>query len=117
MARQKKPENETPQAAADRRIREYVSNAATRSEKTSWGRKMDNMVRLLASLDPIEQRILEISSKEKQPVLDEIQQLRQSMVQECVHPFDQLVVKENHVECKFCTKRIRRPPDAIFDPS
>jgi hypothetical protein len=109
MARKKKPENETPEAAEERRILEFVANVAPRGEKTSWNRKMDNMVKLLAQLTPIEERILQIMREEKQPIIDQITQLRTTMVQECVHPYDQLVLKEDHILCKFCNRRMSIP--------
>lgn len=109
MARKKKPENETVDEATLRRILEFVSNIASRSEKTSWNRKMDNMVKLISQLTPIEEKILEIMLKEKQPILDLINDLRTSMINECVHPFDQLVLKEDHILCKFCNRKIGIP--------
>ena len=109
MSRKKKPENETPEAAEERRVLEFVSNVASRSEKTSWNRKMDNMVTLLTNLEPIEQKILKIIAKEKQPLLDEISSLRTSMVQECIHPYEQLVLYSDHVLCKFCNRKISSP--------
>lgn len=108
MARRKKPENETVQGAVERRKKEAIADASSRSEKTSWNRKMDKMVKLLASLRPIEQEILELT-RQKMPVFDEIHDLRETMVRECIHPFEYLVVKEDHMLCKFCEKRIRMP--------
>jgi hypothetical protein len=109
MARKKKPENETQNAAEIRRVLEYVSNVASRGEKTSWNRKMDNMVKLIAQLTPIEERIFQIMLAEKQPIMDQINDLRSSMIQECVHPFDHLILKEDHVVCKFCNRKIGIP--------
>lgn len=111
MARKKKPEHETEEQTRERRILEAVSNTSNRSEKTSWNRKMDNMVKLLARLRPIEEKILRIIREEKQPVLDEVEVLRQMMVKECVHPYEHLVLKEDHILCKFCDKRISIPSD------
>jgi len=108
MARRKKPEQETPEQTMERRQKEIVANTSNRSEKISWNRKMDNMVRLLASLRPIEEQILELS-RQKMPIFDDIQKLRLTMVQECVHPFEYLVIKEDHILCKFCDKRISKP--------
>lgn len=104
MARRKKPEDETPEQTHTRHIRENIANHATRSEKTSWNRLMDNMVSLLATLKPIEDKILELQA-EKIPILDDIQALRTAMVKECVHPYDQLILKSDVVECKFCYRR------------
>ena len=108
MARRKKPVGETPEQAAERRQKEAIANAANRSEKTSWNRKMENMVKLLATLRPIEQKILDLQ-RQKFPIMDEVHELREIMVNECIHPYDQLVVKEDHVLCKFCNRRLKRP--------
>ena len=108
MARKRKPENETPEQARIRRILETVSNVANRSEKTSWNRKMNNMVKLLAKLNPIEQKILKLQA-EKEPLFDKVQILRETMTNECVHPFEYLEYKEDHVICKFCNKRLGFP--------
>lgn len=108
MARRKTPDNETNDEQSIRHIKETIANSANRSEKTSWNRKMDNMVKLMSTLRPIEEQILELQAK-KMPIFDEIQGLRLSMVKECVHPFEYLVVNVDHVVCKFCDKRIRIP--------
>ncbi len=108
MARRNKPEEETPAETNERRVREEISNAANRSEKTSWNRKMDNMVKLLAALCPIEEQIIELQAK-KIPLFDEIQVLRTQMVNECIHSFENLVVEPTHVRCKFCDKKLSLP--------
>lgn len=108
MARRKKPEEESTTDTTARRIKDEICNAANRSEKTSWNRKMDNMVKLLAALRPIEDQIIELQAK-KIPLFDDIQLLRGQMVQECIHPFEYLLVKETCVECKFCNKKLSIP--------
>jgi len=106
MARRKKPENETPEQAVERNLFESISNHADRSEKTAWKRKLANMEKLIEKLRPIEEKILNIIKDEKQPMLDEIQALRQVMVKDCIHPYEHLVQKDGYVECKFCNRRI-----------
>lgn len=106
MARKKIPENETTEQAAERKLFDKISNSANRSEKTSWNRKMDNMVKLLAKLKPIEDKILDIIEKEKMPIQDEIHELRQLMVKECIHPSEYLVQENGWVRCKFCERRL-----------
>jgi len=108
MARTKKPENETSREAEVRRILEQLANVANRSEKTSWNRKMDNLVKLMMLLEPIEQSILDIIEQEKTPMMDQISELRAMMVKECIHPFEYLVLGENDdvITCKFCNKKI-----------
>ena len=108
MARKKNPENETEEQAYQRKVLETIANASGRSEKTSWNRKMDNMVNLISRLRPIEEQIIDLNAQ-KTPILDEISQLRAVMVAECVHPFEQLVYKDDHAECKFCGARLGLP--------
>lgn len=106
MARRKKPEGETPEQAEIRRRLEAIADNATRSEKVSWDRKMDNMVSLIAKLKPIEEQILDLMVQ-KQPIIDEIALLRKDMVRECVHPYTHLVHRGEVVECKFCFKQFK----------
>lgn len=105
MPRRKKPKNETLKEARIRQELETIANVATRSEKTSWNRKMNNMVTLLSELKPLEDQLLELYAR-KEVIFDKIQNLRKVMVSECIHPFEQLIYKEDFVECKFCSRRI-----------
>jgi hypothetical protein len=104
MTRRKKPEFETEEEMYVRTIKETISNVATRNEKVSWNRKMDNMQTLIEKINPLEDQITELIAQ-KQPIMDGIQSLRQEMVNNCVHPFDHLIVKDDHVVCKFCFKK------------
>lgn len=104
MARRKKPEDETIEQAEERRQHEIIADAATRSEKVSWDRKMDNMVSLIAKLRPIEDQILDLMAQ-KMPVIDQIAELRREMVKDCVHPYTHLVTRGDATECKFCGKK------------
>jgi hypothetical protein len=105
MSRRKKPEGETPEQAEYRRRLEAIADNATRSEKVSWDRKMDNMVSLIAKLRPIEDKIIDLMA-EKTPIIDDITALRREMVKECVHPYTHLTIRDDDsVECKFCNKR------------
>lgn len=104
MARRKKPEGETPEQAKHRQLLEHIANFSTRSEKTSWHRKFDNLVKIVAKLEAYEERIFAIMA-ERQPILDELQELRRVMVHECVHPFEHLAITDEHIECKFCNRR------------
>lgn len=106
MARRKKPDDETLEQTEVRRILETIADNATRSEKVSWDRKMDNMVKLLATLRPIEDQIVDLLAK-KAPILDEVQSLRKEMVKECVHPYTHLTFNQNDdtIICKFCERK------------
>lgn len=108
MGRRKRPEGETPEQARIRRAMETIVGATTRSEKLSWDRKMDNMVKLLSRLKPIEDQIVDLMAQ-KQPIFDEVAGLRSTMVHDCVHPMTHLIYKQTDdgemIECKFCMKR------------
>lgn len=106
MARRKKPDDETLEQAEVRRILETIADNATRSEKVSWDRKMDNMVKLLARLRPIEDQIVDLMAQ-KAPLMDDVQALRKEMVKECVHPYTHLTFDQNDetIVCKFCERR------------
>lgn len=104
MARRKKMIDETPQQSNERHMFEAISNHATRSEKVSWNRMMDNMVSLLAKIRPVEDKILNLQA-EKIKMFDDVSNLRRKMVAECVHPYEQLIEKQNGtVQCKFCNR-------------
>lgn len=106
MARRKKPVDETVEQSEVRRILETIADNATRSEKVSWDRKMDNMVKLLAKLRPIEDQIVDLLAQ-KGPLLDDVQLLRREMVRECVHPYTHLTYDTNDgtIVCKFCERK------------
>jgi hypothetical protein len=111
MARHKLPDNETTEQQQIRKQLENVANISTRNERVSWERKLDNMVKLVAKIRPIEEKITDMII-EKQAFFDEISTLRAEMVKDCVHPLSHLVHKVDDVmgefvECKFCGKRFK----------
>lgn len=109
MPRQKrKSKNESPAQANVRRELEKVANHAPRSDKTSWNRKNENMGKLLKKIQPLEQAILGIR-KRQIPIYDDIAILREEMVRTCVHPYDLLIHKEDHIVCKFCNSKLSIP--------
>jgi hypothetical protein len=103
MAKKRKPYNETDEQTEARQLLDTIANTATRGSKVSFDRKMDNMVSLLASLKPIEDKILDLMAQ-KGPIIDEIDALRKTMIKECIHPYTHLTVHNNTVFCKFCNK-------------
>ena len=106
MARRNKPVGETTDQATTRRKFETIADKATRSEKVSWERKLDNMVTLIAKLRPIEDQIVELMA-EKQPIIDDIAALRKEMVHTCVHPYTHLAQQGELVVCKFCERQFK----------
>lgn len=95
-------------SAQETKIFEIISNFANRSEKTSWNRKRDNIEKFIGEIQPLEEEILSLMAK-KIPIADKIQVLRNEMVENCIHPLDHLVLKDTHIECKFCNKEIGLP--------
>lgn len=91
-----------------------ISDMSPRNVKKSWNRKMDNMKKLLGELEPIEDKILELMH-EKGKLFDRIQEIRKTMVKECIHPKEFLVYKEDHVLCKFCDRKISIPKNVKTD--
>lgn len=107
MARRKRPIDETSDEMQRRRMLEAVADNASRGEKVSWDRKMDNMVALIARLKPIEDQIIDLMGT-KQPIIDSISELRRDMVRECVHPFTMLTdIDEKTARCKFCERTLK----------
>jgi hypothetical protein len=104
MAKRKKPENETPVQTAERQLISEIADTASRGEKVSWDRKMDNMVSLLATLKPIEDKILDLMAQ-KTPIMDDVDALRKIMVRDCIHPQHVLTCSDGIVHCKFCNRR------------
>lgn len=105
MARRKTPVGETDHESAVRKMLEAIADNATRSEKVSWERKMDNMIALITTLNPIEDQILDLMAA-KQPIIDAVAELRRDMVKDCVHPFNMLVdLEDGSARCSFCDGR------------
>jgi hypothetical protein len=82
-----------------------ISTFRDKNERLSFKRKMTKMEDLVKKLTPIEDEILQLLEK-KQPILDDIRELRYEMVKECVHPRDMLVHYGTHIECKFCEAKL-----------
>ena len=120
MARRKAPVNETTEEMEIRKVREEISNHATRSEKVSWERQFGNMQKLLETkIQPIEAQILDLIAK-KNVYIDEMVAIRDELVQDCIHPFEhvveelrepiegELAVRTGIYICKFCNKKVAK---------
>lgn len=84
---------------------EVIFKNTNKNEKLAWARKKKKMDDIIEKLRPIETAILDLMAQ-KQPILDEIAELRKTMVRECIHPPEVLVHHGNSVECKFCNVNI-----------
>lgn len=85
---------------------EIVSKDADKNERLSWRRKEKKMEEFIKKLDPLNEEMLDLI-KRKQPILDDIEELRIKMVHECVHPAKMLVHKGDHILCKFCNRKLK----------
>ena len=90
---------------AARRQIEAVSKFCDKNQKLAWRRKMVKMTDLLEEIEPLNEEMLALILR-KQPIMDKIEDMRQVMVKECVHPADYLVHKGEHILCKFCKTKI-----------
>lgn len=81
-----------------------VSNVANQSDKNAWNRKFDNMQKLIDQVNTLADQIMDLE-EQKMPLIDEINQLRTIMVQECIHPKDMIIEYDDHIHCKFCDKK------------
>lgn len=79
-----------------------------KNEKLAFNRKIKKMEGLIESIRDYEQMILDIV-KNKQPIADDIRELRAEMVKECIHPKDHLIHCGTYIFCKFCEKKISLP--------
>lgn len=85
--------------------KKVIHQQSTQLDKTSWQRKYDNLQKLVKQVNDLADQMSEIEAL-KIPIIDQIAELRQQMVQECIHPVEMLVEHEDCTICKFCDKRI-----------
>jgi hypothetical protein len=108
MAKSKKDDNVVE---LDEEIINKIVNAKPKNERIAFTRKLKKIQELVKSLEPIEQKIMDITLNEKYPIMDEIQTLRLTMIKECVHPKETLIYfrepdGEEYIQCKFCNTRL-----------
>lgn len=82
-----------------------IANLPDRSEVRSWERKCVSLAKMLQEMEPFDEQILAII-RERQPLIQEIEDLRAQMVQECIHPIEHLVDRGDFVHCKFCDRKL-----------
>ena len=94
----------------EKHLKSTVANFANRSEKTSWTRKRKNLETYVKeNIAPIEQELITLKAA-LQPLYDYIDQLRQDMIKSCIHPVEDLRVKDDGtVHCNFCSKTFKIP--------
>lgn len=85
-----------------------IANFRDKNEKASWLRKKKNLEALVSKLEPIEDDLRRLNST-KMTIIDEIDEIRKTMVVDCVHPQDYLVHYQKYVKCRFCESSISIP--------
>lgn len=85
-----------------------VANFRDKNEKASWLRKKKNLETLVATLEPLEAEIMRIQAS-KTLILDEVNEIRQTMVIDCIHPQDYLIHYDTYIKCRFCESSISIP--------
>lgn len=83
-----------------------ISNFRNKNEKASWMRKKRNLESLVKDLEPIEEELRDIMQR-KNVIMDKINEIRDDMIVECIHPLDYLIHNGDHVICRFCESKLR----------
>lgn len=81
----------------ERQLKKIVA-CKEKKDKIYWARLQEKMDILISQIDLLESK--------KIPILEEVQTLRAEMLKLCIHPKKMLVVKETHILCKFCERKI-----------
>lgn len=98
--------NDVPEI--DSKLAKVISSHATQSEKTSWNRKHGNLTSIIENtINPLNAEIATLNGY-LETALQEARNIRQEMVDTCIHPHEYLAVqRDQSVECKFCGKRMK----------
>lgn len=83
----------------------FITKQFNKNDKLAWARKKTKMDELIEQLKPFEEKMLALI-QERQPIMDNIAELRRLMINDCVHPPEFLVHKETFVHCKFCDAKL-----------
>jgi hypothetical protein len=83
-----------------------VASFPDKNQKLAWKRKRKRIVELIGRIEPYEEQIRDLILK-KQPIMDQIDEVRAAMVKDCIHPREELVHKGTHIECKFCQRKLK----------
>jgi len=85
-----------------------ISNFRDKNEKASWLRKKKNLETLVEDLEPVEDEIRKLTAV-KMDIIDQLNEIRKTMIVDCIHPQDYLVHYEKYVKCRFCESNISIP--------
>lgn len=88
--------------------KQQIADHASQSERNAWNRKRRQVEAIVERLDVQEQQLLDMRAR-MQPSYDTIAELRQSMINECIHPIDLIVEHDGLFVCKFCDRKFATP--------
>lgn len=89
-------------------IKKKLRSHFDKADLLAWKRKEKKLNEIIENkLKPLEDKILEIQML-KQPIFDEMNEIRKEMVDTCIHPENYLVEIDNSIIlCKFCNKKLK----------
>ena len=91
----------------DKNFLRKLHGSFSKADKIMFARKREEMDEVLSRLREAEIEIQELIAK-KQPLMDQLEEMRQKIVPICVHPTNLLVENaDGTISCKFCNKKIR----------
>ena len=96
-------------AAREKEIFDKIVNYPSKNERIAWNRKYKKLKLMIEeNISPIEMKILELTM-EKMKHMDDAMAVRETLVNECVHPRDFLTMRDSddHVFCKFCDAKLK----------
>lgn len=85
-----------------------VANFRDKNEKASWLRKKKNLETLVSDIAPIETEIMRLTAQ-KTSIMDEINEIRKTMIVDCIHPQDYLIHYGVYIKCRFCETKVSIP--------
>ena len=89
-----------------KKMSKAISSAVPKNDRMAWLRLNRELNKHISELDEINPMWLELTSK-RQHVLDHIDELRDKMIAECIHPEDHLTLRNSELHCSFCNRRVR----------
>lgn len=91
----------------ERDIFTKIVNHPDKNDRIAWLRKHKKLKTMIEeTITPLETQILELTMT-KMAFMDDIMELRDSLVAECIHPREFLLTKEDHILCKFCDSKLK----------
>lgn len=82
-----------------------IASNSDKNQKLTFERRHKKMQGLISLLDPINKQINELLSQ-KLPIEEEVEDLKNKLHMDCVHPLEFLSHKGSHIICKFCNTKL-----------